>query len=160
MTEVENAPTRNPTSDLGLPSCYMTVTTWMWDETDYMDVVDEMKCSCQNSEFLFRLCFFQAGRLAVFWVLVGFVACAKQQQQQQQQEVIVPPPLYLLRLAASALRESMRRWKPHCLPMNDTDDQLPPLFKKASFNLSILLPRVKQFAKEKRNSHPAALVLG
>ena len=75
MTEVENAPTRNPTSDLGLPSCYMTVTTWMWDETDYMDVVDEMKCSCQNSEFLFRLCFFQAGRLAVFWVLVGFVAC-------------------------------------------------------------------------------------
>ena len=96
----------------------------------------------------------------MFWVLVGFVACAKQQQQQQQQEVIVPPPLYLLRLAASALRESMRRWKPHCLPMNDTDDQLPPLFKKASFNLSILLPRVKQFAKEKRNSHPAALVLG
>ena len=53
MTEVENAPTRNPTSDLGLPSCYMTVTIWMWDETDYMDVVDEMKCSCQNSEFLF-----------------------------------------------------------------------------------------------------------
>ena len=71
----------------------------------------------------------------MFWVLVGFVACAK----QQQQEVIAPPPLYLLRLAASALRESMRRWKPHCLPMNDTDDQLPPLFKKASFNLSILL---------------------
>ena len=88
----------------------------------------------------------------MFWVLVGFVACAKQQQQQQQ-EVIVPPPLYLLRLAASALRESMRRWKPHCLPMNDTDDQLPPLFKKASFNLSILVAdgarcRVKQFAKE------------